>query len=138
MLKRIITAFVCLTIFTPVLIFSGTPVGKIVFISLLTALAVVGVYELAGCIGVRRQWLLSIPSYIFVILMMIFVLFLPDKSDDKNGVCNGVSLYIRYFFRFNAFKRKRENVADGGACFGFGVYRHRLPLHNTYKICDFL
>ena len=35
MLKRIITAVVCLTIFAPVLIFSGTPVGKIVFISLL-------------------------------------------------------------------------------------------------------
>ena len=80
MLKRIITAVVCLTIFAPVLYFSGTPAGKIVFIALLTALAVIGVYELAGCIGVRRKLLLSIPSYIFIVLTMVFVLFLPDKS----------------------------------------------------------
>ena len=80
MLKRIITAVVCLTIFAPVLYFSGTPAGKIVFITLLTALAVIGVYELAGCIGVRRKFLLSIHSYIFIVLTMVFVLFLPDKS----------------------------------------------------------
>lgn len=80
MLKRIITAVVCLAIFIPVLIFSGTAVGKIVFISLLALLAVVGVYELAGCIGLRRKWSISIPSYIFAVIMMAFVLFLPEKS----------------------------------------------------------
>lgn len=80
MLKRIITAAVCLAIFIPVLIFSGTAAGKIIFISLLAALAVIGVYELAGCIGLRRKWLISIPSYIFTILIMVFVLYLPDKS----------------------------------------------------------
>lgn len=80
MLKRIITAAVCLAIFIPVLIFSGTAAGKIIFISLLAALAVIGVYELAGCIGLRRKWLISIPSYIFTVLIMVFVLYLPDKS----------------------------------------------------------
>lgn len=80
MLKRIITAAVCLAIFIPVLIFSGTVAGKIIFISLLAALAVIGVYELAGCIGLRRKWLISIPSYIFTVLIMVFVLYLPDKS----------------------------------------------------------
>lgn len=80
MLKRIITAAVCLAIFIPVLIFSGTTAGKIIFISLLAALAVIGVYELAGCIGLRRKWLISIPSYIFTVLIMVFVLYLPDKS----------------------------------------------------------
>ena len=108
MLKRIITAFVCLTIFAPVLIFSGTPVGKIVFISLLTALAVVGVYELAGCIGVRRQWLLSIPSYIFVILMMIFVLFLPDKSWMIKTAFATAVLYI--FVTFSVSMLSSGNV----------------------------
>lgn len=59
---------------------SGTTAGKIIFISLLAALAVIGVYELAGCIGLRRKWLISIPSYIFTVLIMVFVLYLPDKS----------------------------------------------------------
>ena len=108
MLKRIITAFVCLTIFAHVLIFSGPPVGQIVFISLLTALAVVGVYELAGCIGVRRQWLLSIPSYIFVILMMIFVLFLPDKSWMIKTAFATAFLYI--FVTFSVSMLSSGNV----------------------------
>ena len=108
MLKRIITAVVCLTIFAPVLIFSGTPVGKIVFISLLAALAVIGVYELAGCIGLRRKLLISVPSYVFALLLMVFVLFLPDKSwMIKTAFATGF-LYI--FVTFSASMLSSGNV----------------------------
>ena len=53
MLKRIITAVVCIAILIPVLIFSDTWV----FTLALGLLALLAVYEITGCIGVRRKYL---------------------------------------------------------------------------------
>lgn len=108
MLKRIITAAVCLAIFIPVLVFSGTAAGKIIFTLLLAALAVIGVYELAGCIGLRRKWLISIPSYIFTVLIMVLVLYLPDKSWMIKAAFATAFLYI--FVTFSVSMLSSGNV----------------------------
>ena len=60
MKQRIITAIVLAIIAIPVCIFSGT----VVFPLLWAVLGVVGVYELLGCMGTRKNLAIAIPLYI--------------------------------------------------------------------------
>lgn len=69
MLKRIITAVVCIAILIPVLIFSDTWVFTLV----LGVLALLAVYEIAGCINVRRKYLLSFTSYLFTAVVIFLM-----------------------------------------------------------------
>ena len=69
MLKRIITAVVCIAILIPVLIFSDTWV----FTLALGLLALLAVYEITGCIGVRRKYLLACTSYLFTAVVIFLM-----------------------------------------------------------------
>ena len=69
MLKRIITAIVCIAILIPVLIFSDTWIFTLV----LGLLALLAVYEITGCINVRRKYFLSITSYIFTAVVIFLM-----------------------------------------------------------------
>ena len=90
MLKRIITAIVCIAILIPVLIFSDTWIFTLV----LGLLALLAVYEITGCINVRRKYLLAITSYIFtavvIFLMTTFYMefdnFIPTLFAGRIGI----------------------------------------------------
>lgn len=97
MAKRIITAVVCLAIFLPVLYFSGTEAGKIIFPVLLMVLAVIGLYELFGCVGLRRKKSVTLPTYIFAILLMTVIIFFPDEKwtfTASVGLCAVYMFYV--------------------------------------------
>lgn len=83
MKKRIITAIVCLALFIPLLVFSDTWVFPVV----MTLLALVAVYELCGCIGVRKTFLISIPAYIVTAAVMMLILYCRDKALFLPIVC---------------------------------------------------
>ncbi len=69
MKTRIITAIVAIGILVPVLIFSDTFV-----LPLATAIcALLAVFEIAGCVGVRRKLTLALPTYIFTAAMFFLV-----------------------------------------------------------------
>lgn len=80
MIKRIVTAIVCLGIFIPVLIFSGTTAGKYVFISVLGLLALTAMYEICGCFGVRKRIFISAPTYLFAIATTLITIFFSDNE----------------------------------------------------------
>lgn len=68
LLKRIITAIVCLAVFIPILLLSGEV--PLLFSTVMALLALVSVYEMCGCVGVRKAFYVSLPSYAAVIAEM--------------------------------------------------------------------
>ena len=60
MLKRIITAVVALALLIPALIFGGVWVAWALF----AVVCAVSIYELLGCCGLKKEYLISIPSIV--------------------------------------------------------------------------
>ncbi|MGN1095625.1 MAG: phosphatidate cytidylyltransferase [Eubacteriales bacterium] len=90
MLKRIITAVVCLALFIPVLVFSGTTVGKYIFISVLGLLSLVAMYEICGCFGLKKRIFVAAPSYFLAIVAtLITVFFLESEHYVAYLLCAG-------------------------------------------------
>lgn len=63
MKQRVITAIVLLLVAIPVCIFSGT----VIFPMAMAFIGFMGVYEMLGCMGTRRNLLISIPLYALAI-----------------------------------------------------------------------
>lgn len=63
MLKRTITLIVAIAMLLPIVIFADiVPIPYIVYFGLA---ALIMVYEISGCFGVRKQFIVTIPSYLF-------------------------------------------------------------------------
>jgi len=61
MKQRIITAIVAIAVFVPFLIFSHTHAFTFCFFML----TLIGTYEMLGCIGLRKKFILSLLSYAY-------------------------------------------------------------------------
>lgn len=65
MLVRIITGVVAIGIFVPVCIFSDTMVFPIV----IGLLCLIGVYEMAKCLGFEKKYAITIPMYLIALIL---------------------------------------------------------------------
>lgn len=74
MLKRILTAVVALAVFIPILLFAPYWVVVAVF----ALLAAVAVFEIAGCIGLRREWWLTAAT----IVLCTAYIAVPNVCND--------------------------------------------------------
>ena len=74
MKTRVITAIVAICVLVSILVFSATPVFPIAA----SICALIAVFEIVGCVGVKKVWRLSITTYIFsaAILFLVFSHFL--------------------------------------------------------------
>ncbi len=93
MLKRILTAVVALAVLVPVLLFAPDWVVLVGF-SLLAAFAV---YEVAGCVGLRREWCLTALSMLLCVGYLLApsiceALDVPDDAGDGRTLPLGVSM----------------------------------------------
>ncbi len=81
MKTRIITAIVAICILVPILVFSHTIVLPIAA----AICALIAVFEIAGCVGVRRKLTLAIPTYLFAasVLVLVSVHFMDNFSFEK-------------------------------------------------------
>ncbi len=74
MKTRIITAIVAIGILVPILVFSNTLVLPIAA----AICGLIAIFEITGCVGVRKKLVLSIPTYLFsaaIFLLMILTAF---------------------------------------------------------------
>lgn len=80
MLKRVLTAIVAIGVLIPVLVFSDTWF----FPFACCVLASVAIFEIMGCIDVRKKLSLSIPTFVYELLIFAVsaVYFLSAKSDS--------------------------------------------------------
>lgn len=76
MKQRIITAIVLLIVAIPVCIFSGTVAFPIVW----SVLGAVGVYELLGCMGTKKNYYISVPLYILALVAPFVVRYTLDAQ----------------------------------------------------------
>lgn len=102
MVKRILTAIVCIIIFIPVLVFSDTWVFPLV----LGLLALLAVYEITGCVGVRRKLLLSLTSYLFAatVIILMTIYYMEFKNFIATLFAVGF-VYLFLIFTFTMFSR---------------------------------
>ena len=70
MLKRVITAIVAICVLIPCLILSDT----IIFPIACSIVALIALYEITGCIGVRKKWLISGMTFLYGALVCVVVI----------------------------------------------------------------
>lgn len=76
MKQRIITAVVAFFVLLPVLIFSDTfifPLG-------LAVCAVLSVWEMFACVGLKNAWLFTAPMYVLGAAFPVLIRYLPDRD----------------------------------------------------------
>ena len=109
MKQRIITAIVLLIVAIPVCIFSNTIIFPIVW----ALLGAVGVYELLGCMGTRKNAFLSIPLYTLALALPFAarygsnVLFLNGK-----WILFAVLVYFLYLRALWVFSYNKDTDVD--------------------------
>ena len=122
MLKRIITSIVAICVLVPVLIFSETWV----FPAAVALCAVIGIYEMLGCIGQRKNLFLTIPLCIVAAGFPLYARYVSLSSVDsyellKLGV--GIAFVMAlYIFGVAVFANKSVNITDTGLIFGISFY----------------
>ncbi len=79
MLLRILTGVVGLPLLIPFFMFSDT----IVFPIVIALFSAIGVFEMLGCIGVRRKLEITIPSLIMTAIVPFGARYIVDFKDEK-------------------------------------------------------
>lgn len=128
MLTRIITSVVAIAIFLPILIFSGTVAGQYIFITAMGILTFVSVYEMCGCLDVKKKLYISIPSYTYAVAVTAISMFLRE---DEHYL--GYLICIGFIFLFVVFALAMFNI-------GKVTYAQVATLVSTvfYISCGFL
>ena len=97
MLKRIITSIVAVCVLIPVLIFSETWV----FPAAIALCAAIGIFEMLGCIGCRKNLFLTIPLFIVAIFLPLYARYVSLQGNGPfellklgAGVTFVMALYI--------------------------------------------
>ena len=112
MLTRIVTAVVLLAVFLPIMYFSGTYVFDIAA----ALLSVTAVYELVGCVGMRRDYAVCIPLYVYALAMPLYV-EVSYKYEYHLTV-----LVIFALFTVAVFSKGRYSIEKTSALTAFSVY----------------
>ena len=122
MLKRIITSLVAVCVLIPVLIFSDTwvfPIG-------VALCAAIGIFEMLGCIGVRKNLFLTIPLCLVAVFMPLYARYVALGNSGSYellklgaGITFVMALYIR---GVAVFANKSVNITDAGLLLGISFY----------------
>lgn len=80
MLKRVLTAIIALAAFVPILIFSGTTVGRYIFIGLIFILNAFAMIEATKCVGLGKKFWINIPVYVFSAASLIAMVFFGNEQ----------------------------------------------------------
>ena len=80
MLKRVLTAIIALAAFVPILIFSGTTVGRYIFIGLIFILNAFAMIETTKCVGLGKKFWINIPVYVFSAASLIAMVLLLSRG----------------------------------------------------------
>ena len=110
MKTRIITAIVAICVLLPVLIFSDT----VIFPIALAILSLVALYEMASCIGLKKAWALTIPTYLLALGLPFLIRYGGGIETLRQYAFAAICVVILYFFSVLTFshgKYKLQSVA---------------------------
>lgn len=122
MLKRIITAIVALCVFVPIVIFSDTWVFPVA----ISLCAVIGIIEMLGCIGHKKNLFFTIPLCIVAAFVPLYMRYSYENGANLFealklviGIAFIVALYV---FGVAVFANKKIAVTDAGLIFAVSFY----------------
>ncbi len=118
MLKRIITAVVAIALFLPVCIFSD----YIVFPIVMSILSVIGVYEIAKCVGQHKSWALTIPMYIVAGLLPVSRYYLLEQSHFFMLAMICIFFMLMYCLAYVMFRKNKDKITDITTLYALFVY----------------
>lgn len=118
MKKRIITGIVIAAVLLTVCRFSDTPVFAVLF----TFLSAIGVFEMLGCIGVRKEKRITVLSLLFSLLATLLAKIVTNESEYVSFLVSGAFLYLLLLFAFSVFSKGKVPVDDVFATFATTFY----------------
>ena len=126
MLKRIITSIVAICVLVPVLILDETWVFPIA----VSACAVIGVWEMLHCVGLRKNCFLIVPLCLVAAFFPIYTRYTyVSAADPANAVYGLIKLAVGitfivalYVFGVAVFGNKTVKVTDAGLLFATVFY----------------
>ncbi len=122
MKTRIITAIVAIGILIPILVLSHTIVLPIAA----SICAMIAIFEITGCVGVRKTLTLSVTTYLFsaAILFLVTVYFMDFIEIGKfTPILFAIAyLYIVLIFAFTMFSRGGIRFSQAAELVALSVY----------------
>lgn len=149
MKTRIITAIVAICILVAILVFSATPVLPIAA----AICALIAVFEITGCVGIRRKYLLSITTYLFsvAIFSLVSVHFLEYLKIEHFTpiLCAIIYAYIFMMFAFTMFSKGEIQFSQAAELVALTIYvligfisivllRHLVPMGKYIYLLIFI
>lgn len=113
MLKRTITALVALCVFVPIILFADYEVLPIA----VAFASVVAVYEMLGCIGLKKSVAVSVPLYLAAVGMPFAIRHLDDASMTVSIAVAAALVILLYFFAVLIFSRGKYQLPEIGVCY---------------------
>ena len=139
MKQRLTTAVIAIAIMIPFLIFSRSPA----FLVLVTFLSVCAAYELLGCVGLRGNILVCIPTYILSLSAIITTRYpVMDAANFFMELLFQLFIYIIFLFSVVVFSKNKIKFGDAAVLtimmiyvlFGFAslVRLRDVAYHGTF------
>ena len=113
MKTRIITAVVALAVLMPVLIFSDTVALPIA----MSVCALIAVYEMFSCIGLRDAYVLNLPLYLAALGLPFLVRYAKNIDFVRQSVVALTLIVALYFFAVLTFSHGKYKLSDVSVCF---------------------
>ena len=113
MKQRIITSIIACAILIPVLIFADTPALPIG----LSVCAMIGVYEMLSCIGIKKTIAISVPFYLCAGAFPLLARYVKSLSLLFSIALTVLALGLLYLFTLLIFSHGKFSVQEIGSSF---------------------
>ncbi len=118
MLTRVLTGLVALCVLLPVLIFSATPVLPIG----IALVAVICLYEIFGCTGMKKKAAVVIPPYLFALVSPFLIRYMENRMQFALIAFMAAALYLLYLFTLIVWSHGKLPFGDVLAVYALVVY----------------
>ena len=126
MLKRIITAIVAICVMIPVLMLDHTWVLPIA----VSVCTVIGIWEMLGCTGFRKNLFLTIPLCLVSAIFPVYARFLRQTTADPHTALHALLklamaiafIMALYIFGVAVFANKKVVITDAGLLYASCFY----------------
>lgn len=124
MLVRIITGLIAIGLFVPVCIFSYTVAFPIV----IGLLCLIGVYEMARCLGFDKKYLITVPMYIIAVGLPIFRYYISyifnGGPNSSFLACTAILLFgmLIYILAYVMLKKNTVKLSEILTFYAMFVY----------------
>ncbi len=108
MLKRTITTFAIIFVTIPICLLSHTWIYPIAF----SIFALVGTYEMLGCVGTRRYWYISVPACLLAAASPLLCRLIQPQSVFVTVFASAMLLFMSYLLTVGVFSRGKLDAGE--------------------------